>query len=475
MSACHPLLRTRSAGILLHVTSLPGPHGIGDLGRPATSFLDWLSKTGCRIWQVLPIGPVGKGDSPYSSGSSFAIEPLLVSLEALVEDGLLPRSALRRHPHLTGPKVDYRAARKFKEPLFHLAFEIFRKEDRNRRAGYLKFFERTRHWLEPWCVWSTQNNGGSHEEHAFRQFILDRQWRSLRQEAKRRGILVFGDLPIFVPLESADVSQARELFRVRADGSPELVSGTPPDFFSSTGQLWGHPQYRWSAHKKTGFEWWVSRIKRQLELFDIIRIDHFVGLHHAWMIPAKARTARGGSWRRVPGRELLQTVKDRLGDTPLVAEDLGGITRAVETLRDDFGLPGMSLLQNAFEEDGGAGLPHNLSTNSVVYTGTHDNDTTKGWWSGLPNSTKKRVMSYAGSDGSRPHETMMRLAMTSTANTAIIPMQDLFGLGRKARMNVPGIASGNWRWRLETGMLRSHGAKYLRRMTEVTGRSSSDL
>lgn len=470
MKTGHPLLGERSAGILMHVTSLPGPHGIGDLGRPAIDFLEWLSLTGCRIWQVLPIGPIGKGNSPYSSGSSFAIEPLLVSLEELVDDGLLPRGALRGKPRMNDSKVDYRATRRVKEPLFHLAFETFQGEKRERSAPFKSFMKRSRHWLEPWCAWSERRTGESREEHAFRQFILDRQWRTLKKEAGKRGILIFGDLPIFVPMDSADVGESPELFRLGADGSPELVSGTPPDSFSKTGQLWGHPQYRWSAHQKTGFEWWISRIERQLELFDILRIDHFIGLHRSWMIPGSSRTAGGGRWRRVPGREMLQAVRERLGDTPLVAEDLGGMTPAVEALRDDFALPGMSLLQNAFDEDDAPGLPHKLARDSVVYTGTHDNDTTRGWWRGLSNASKSRVMTYAGSDGTEPHETLIRLALVSTANTAIIPMQDLLGLGRKARMNVPGIASGNWRWRLETGMLRSHDSARLRRMTEVTGR-----
>ena len=474
MSARKPLLDSRSAGVLLHITSLPGPHGIGDLGRPALAFLEWLSKSGCSIWQVLPIGPVGKGDSPYSSGSSFAIEPLLVSLDELVMDGLLPRASLRGIPRMDGSQIDYQAVRKFKEPLLHRAFEAFRNEHRERTAAFVRFEKRARHWLDPWCAWTRHNTGGSHEEHAFRQFVLDRQWRALKKEAKRRGIELFGDLPIFVPLESADVAESPELFRVRADGSPELVSGTPPDFFSRNGQLWGHPQYRWSAHRKTGFSWWISRIRRQLELFDIVRIDHFIGLHRSWMIPGGARTAKQGRWRRVPGREMLEAVRDKLGDVPMVAEDLGDMTRAVDTLRNDFGLPGMALLQNAFDRDGAVNLPHRLSKRCVVYTGTHDNDTSLGWWRGLSKASRRRAMTYAGFDGSKPHEMLVRLAMTSPANTAIIPMQDLLGLGRKARMNVPGIASGNWRWRLETGMLRSHEAAVLRRMAEVTGRSPDE-
>ena len=236
MKRCHPHLRRRSAGILLHITSLPGPHGIGDLGRPSVRFLDWISRTGCRIWQVLPIGPIGKGDSPYSSASSFAIEPLLVSLEGLVEDGLLARSALSSGTKpRSGSRVNYKTTRRYKEPRFHQAFETFRREGRHGRASYRKFAETSRRWLEPWCEWQTREEGGSPEEHAFRQFVLDRQWRALRKEAQRRGILILGDLPIFVPLEPADVAADPALFRLRRNGSPELVSGTPPDFFSKTG------------------------------------------------------------------------------------------------------------------------------------------------------------------------------------------------------------------------------------------------
>ena len=471
MITTHSSLDRRRAGVLLHLTSLPGPHGIGDLGKPALRFMDWLESSGWDIWQVLPIGPIGKGDSPYSSGSSFAIEPLLVSLEGLVEDGLLPRSALRAPNVLRDrPRTDFAGARRFKAPRWKTAFDRFICLKRHRSKAFKEFQQRSRTWLEPWCRWASEHQGGPEDQHAFEQFILQKQWNSLRKEARQRRLTLFGDLPIFVPIESADVEADPELFQLNRDGTPKLVSGTPPDCFSKNGQLWGHPQYRWSEHRRTGFQWWINRMKRQFELFDLVRIDHFVGLSQAWMIPGNARTARRGQWRKVPGRELLEVIHRSIKHPALIAEDLGRITPAVRRLREDFALPGMFLLQHAFDVDGSGSTPHELPRRSVVYTGTHDNDTTVGWWSSLSTESKNRVRAYGGPLGRGPHELLTRLAMTSNSNIAIIPMQDILGLGKKTRMNIPGKPTGNWRWRLEKGMLDVRVARRMRALAAVTDR-----
>ena len=471
MRSTHPSLDRRRAGVLLHLTSLPGPHGLGDLGRPASRFMQWLAASGWDLWQMLPTGPIGKGDSPYSSGSSFAIEPLLVSLEGLVDEGLLARGALRAPASLKRClRADYAGARRFKAPRWEAAFEAFTRLRRDRSRGYRGFLERSEHWLDPWCRWAVEHQGGDADFHAFQQFILEGQWTHLRKEARRRGISLFGDLPIFVPMESADVESNPKLFQLERNGRPRLVSGTPPDCFSRNGQLWGHPQYRWSEHRRTGYQWWIDRIRRQFQLFDLVRIDHFVGLIHAWMIPGNARSARGGQWRKVPGRELLEAIHAELPDSALVAEDLGRVTPAVRKLRDDFALPGMFLLQHAFDGDGGPALPHALPEHSVAYTGTHDNDTTVSWWKSLPSSTRQRITEYGGPPTRGPHELMTRLVMSSRANLGIIPMQDILGLDGKSRMNIPGKPSGNWRWRLGKGMLDIRVARRMNRLAAVTGR-----
>ena len=466
----HPYFTSRSAGVLLHVSSLPGGHGIGDFGPGAHRFLDWLQASGWNTWQVLPIGPLGKGDSPYSSPSSFAIEPLLISIDGLVKEGLLPASAARSKPELRRGGTKYRLARLFKEPRLLEAFENFQKGRRARSRLFLDYLEQADQWLGPWCRWATEHRGGTPEFHAFVQFKLEQQWSRLRRAAHARRIRIFGDLPIFVPLESADVEADPRLFLLDRSGRPTMVTGVPPDQFSRQGQLWGHPQYRWPEHARTNFEWWGRRLAAQFDRFDIVRIDHFVGLQKAWHVKAGSRSARTGTWRRTPGREMLQAFQDRFGQAALVAEDLGAVTPAVRRLRDDFGLPGMTLLQNAFDRDDDSSLPHNLRKHSVVYTGTHDNDTTNGWWRSLPSRSRQRVRDYAGPVGTNPSEALIRLALASGSRTAIIPMQDVLGLGRSARMNKPGVPSGNWRWRLQMGMIRKRDAARLRRLASATGR-----
>jgi 4-alpha-glucanotransferase len=419
---------------------------------------------------MLPIGPIGKCNSPYSSPSSFAIEPLLVSLDALVDDGLLPKSALKAPEILKKGNVRYTGVRRFKEPRLRAAFKQFVALRGDRRAAYRRFVDEQQSWLEPWCTWASENQGGDPDQHAFTQFILDRQWRTLRRAARERRILLYGDLPIFVPLDSADVASNPKLFKLRANGKPELVSGVPPDRFNKDGQLWGHPQYRWPMHEKTRFHWLTDRVAKQFDRFDIVRIDHFIGLYRLWQIPANATSAHEGSWERTPGRALLKRIFRVLKDPALVAEDLGRMIPAVSQLRDDFALPGLYLLQHAFERDEVRWLPSELPRRAIVYPGTHDNDTAEGWWRSLKSKQRRRLLEYGGPLGKGAHEILLRLALASTANAAIIPMQDLLGLGRIARMNTPGKAKGNWRWRMNQGMLRSSQATKLRRLAARTER-----
>ena len=466
----HRYFKRRSAGVLLHLTSLPGPHGIGDLGRPAHRFLDWLESTGWRMWQMLPIGPIGKGNSPYSSESSYAIEPLLLSLDALADEGLLPRTALTSPRELKSGHVRYSLVRRFKDPRTRSAWREFTATGRERSCAYRNFLDREHAWLEPWCAWARETRGGKEEFHAFVQFMLDRQLRKLRTAARKRRILLFGDLPIFVPLESVEVETNPELFKLLPNGRPEFVSGVPPDRFNSNGQLWGHPQYRWGRHSRDGFRWWISRVEKQFERFDILRIDHFIGFHHLWQIPGRARSARRGRWSRTPGRALLEHLFKALDDPPLVAEDLGRVTPAVRRLRDEFALPGLYLLQHAFEREEARWFLSGLPERSIVYPGTHDDDTTEGWWTRLSREDRRRVREVGRGHGKRASEILTGLALASTANTAIIPMQDLLGLGSQARMNRPGVPRGNWRWRLNEGMLRSRDATHLRKLAARTNR-----
>jgi 4-alpha-glucanotransferase len=468
----HPRLALRRAGVLMHITSLPGPFGIGDLGPSAVRFMDWMHAAGLSIWQTLPVGPVGPGDSPYSSPSSFAGEPLLLSPERLAEDGLATRgdlARLRRSMTARGP-VRYEKVRRAKTELLEAAFERFADASRRVRRDHDRFVERASSWLPAWSTFAAARDGRSEAFHGFCQWCFERQWTRLRAEAARRGIVLFGDVPIFTALESADVAAAPELFKLDRRGRPTVVTGVPPDSFSKDGQLWGTPHYRWSEHRRDGFRWWRDRIGAALARFDLVRIDHFIGFVRAYEVPATARTARRGTWRRQPGREVLEAIaKDRPDGLPLVAEDLGAVTPAVVRLREEFGLPGMRILQNGFWRDDAFDLPHRYPQHCVVYPGTHDNHVARGWWRSLDQDARRRFLVYAGS-GSDPAEGLVRLAMTSPANLSICQLQDLLGLPPSTRMNLPGTPRGNWRWRLEAGVADRAAARRLRALVATTGR-----
>ena len=466
------LFNQRRAGMLLHLSSVPGPHGIGDLGPSAFEVANWIAASGSTLWQMLPIGPVGRGDSPYSATSSFAIEPLFLSLEILAREKLIAPSALRASLDLAHGKTNYAKARAFKWPRFHQAFANFVADGGMRRGDFQKFLRLNASWLNGWCHFAA-NDGNDPLLHAFLQFQLTKQWGNLRAHCQKLGVRLIGDLPIFVSLDSADVRDRPDLFRLNAKGKPDVVTGVPPDCFSKNGQLWEHPHYRWAAHKRDNFAWWISRVKIALERFDALRIDHFVGLKHVYEIPGAAKTARHGVWRPTPGRELLTAIQKKLGTLPLIAEDLGALTPAVEKLRDDFNLPGMKLLHNAFYGANSSDLPHRHPQHCVVYPGTHDNDTTRGWWQGLSAAARKRCIELSGANPKCPEQAMIRLAYASPSNTAIIAAQDVLGLARRDRMNVPGVAHGNWSWRLEPNALTAQTANQLRHLAVDCGRLNS--
>lgn len=419
---------------------------------------------------------MGKGNSPYSARSAFAGEPLLISLDGLVDEGWLKRSEIRRSKGLDPTRVRYPAVQAYKSARFLLAFERFAAAGGQKRKTYRSFTDTHQHWLPGWCSYAAGADGTTADYHEFLQYVFDRQWTALRKYARKQEVSLIGDLPIFVSPESADVQSNPELFRLdRQTGKPTVVTGVPPDCFSKDGQWWEHPHYAWKRHVESRFEWWARRVQLLLARFDVLRIDHFVGFSHLYEIPGNAKTARKGRWRRTPGRELLAELRRRFGTLPFIAEDLGNVTKAVNELRMDFGFPGMRILQNAF---GGTGdsqdRPHHHPADCVVYTGTHDNDTCEGWWCSLDQSSRDRVCAYGGGAVGRGtiSEAMVRLCMTSPANLAIVPMQDVLGLGRAARMNRPGVTSArNWSWRLARGEASKRAAKEMRKVVEVSGRS----
>ncbi len=500
----------RRSGILLHPSSLPGRFSSGDLGPAAFRFLDLLARGGQSVWQVLPLGPVGPTGSPYDGTSAFAGNPQLISLEVLADDGLLESTELDQAAARAGDpnaqEVPLRAAwRRFEasatadQRAALAAFEsspeqVFWLDDWATFAALDRRYE-NRSWLE----WPAPIAGldlgtladalaGARAElvdeiayHRFVQFLFFDQWQRLRDQSKRLGILLYGDLPIYVAHHSADVFFGRELFELDQAGRSTAVGGVPPDAFSADGQRWGQPLYAWGRHREEGYRWWIRRIAHNLRLFDLLRLDHFRGFVAYWRVPASAPTAAGGRWVRGPGRRLFDAVSATLGELPLVAEDLGVITPAVERLRRELGLPGMRVVQFAFGEDHGWHLPERCPEDTVIYTGTHDNDTTRGWFEGLEGSERERVLRLAEVGGpiaaGDSLEVVWRLvaaALGSRAEIAIVPVQDVLGLGSEGRMNTPGTAVGNWRWRMPDSSLTESVLARLRSLTERSGRLPPD-
>jgi 4-alpha-glucanotransferase len=473
----------RSSGILLHPTSLPGPYGIGDIGPRAHAWLDFLAETGCSLWQVLPLGPTGYGDSPYQCFSAFAGNPYLISPEELVKDGLLLTTDLADLPDFKPDKVDYGELIPWKLELLDLAYRRFTHTRRRRLLQDLAAFRQEQGaWLEDfalfmalkeahqgasWTTWEAplrdrqpealaaarSQHAEAVERHAFRQFIFFRQWDALHQAARKRKIQIIGDIPIFVAHDSADVWAHPELFFLDAKGRPTVVAGVPPDYYSANGQLWGNPLYRWDVHQASGYAWWLERIRAVLRQVDIVRIDHFRGFCAYWEVRGRAKTARHGRWVPAPGMDFFRTIQSSLGDLPIIAEDLGVITPDVDELRETFGLPGMKIILFGFGVDYGGGpdgpfLPHNYPVNCVAYTGTHDNDTVRGWYERVDQREADFYRRYLARDGHDVSWDLIRAVWGSVAMFALAPMQDLLSLGNEARMNYPGDPSGNWTWRV---------------------------
>jgi len=502
----------RSSGILLHPTSLPGRFGIGDLGGAAYKFLDWLAAAGQAYWQIMPLGPTGYGDSPYSSFSAFAGNTLLVSPEKLVEDGLLSDADIQDAPDLPAERVDYGEVIGYKRGLLEKAFQNFKAKmngDEGVRRDYDGFQHFASVWLEDYALfaalrdehkgveWNRWPAGLAKREpaalegarrrvgeriyaHKFFQYVFFQQWLRLKKYANERGVRVVGDMPIFVAHNSADVWSRPRLFKLKEDGGPSVVAGVPPDAFSETGQLWGNPIYDWGRMREDGFAWWADRVRETLKIVDVVRLDHFRGFAAYWEVPAGHETAERGQWVEAPGRELFGALKEALGgDPPIIAEDLGTITPDVHRLRDEFGFPGMRVLQFAFGGDPhDTHLPHEYTRTSVAYTGTHDNDTAVGWFRQRSREDagrderreRENCLKYLATDGREINWDFVRAVQMSVADLAVAQLQDVLGLGSEARMNTPASAEGNWAWRFLEGALTEELGGRLRGMTATYGR-----
>jgi 4-alpha-glucanotransferase len=492
----------RASGILAHPTSLPGRFPIGDLGPGALTFLDFLVASRQRIWQVLPLGPTGYGDSPYSLLSAFAGNPLLISPELLVNEQLLPADVLADTPAFDPARVDFGAVIPWKMALLRAAHRLFQAHgDTALHESYQAFCDEEREWLEDYVLFMAlkERFGGVvwadwpqryalHDEdalaearlslvdeidfHRTMQFLFSRQWKHLRAMAHARHIDIMGDLAIFVAHDSADVWAHRELFQLDTSGRPAVVAGVPPDYFSETGQRWGNPLYRWEALKADGYRWWVARVRHTLTLVDMLRLDHFRGFAAYWEIPGDAETAQSGRWAPGPGDDLFLALREALGETLFIAEDLGVITPDVVALRRRLKLPGMRVLQFGFGSDARNGfLPHNYTRDTVVYTGTHDNDTTRAWFASLTPEERAHVTAYLHSDGQHIVWDMIRAAEASVARIAVLPLQDPLELGGKARMNFPSKPENNWMWRCPPELLTPEVAARLAEMATLFGRA----
>jgi 4-alpha-glucanotransferase len=486
----------RSSGVLLHPSSLPGPFGIGDLGPQAFRWIETLAAMKQTWWQILPLGPTGFGDSPYQSFSAFAGNVNLLSPELLVRDGLLNDTffAGQSFPDDT---IDYERVTAAKRAMGQEAWGRFRGGAANHLRGEFDGYrERQKAWLPDYARFMAIRDsfGGKplsdwpepvrtrhpdtlavmeHEltdevmVHTFGQYLFDRQWAAVKAFAHEKGVRVIGDAPIFVAGDSADVWANPDQFLLDARGKPTAVAGVPPDYFSTDGQLWGNPLYDWDAMERTKFAWWTARLRRNLEQVDLVRLDHFRGFAAAWHVSPNESTAKHGRWVDGPRAKLFDVLKANLGGLPIVAEDLGLITADVHELRERFALPGMRVLQFMLGGPDNPYWPHNYEPNTVAYTGTHDNDTTLGWWATLTDADRKKVADYIGHDVVEPHWDLIRLAWGSVAVLAVAPLQDVLGLGRDARMNVPGVADGNWRWRFTPDQF---GSGLIDRLAEWTVR-----
>ena len=503
----------RASGILLHPTSLPGDYGIGDLGPKAYEFVDLLAEAKQTYWQILPLGPTGYGDSPYQCFSAFAGNTLLISPEKLVEDGLLTAEQIANRPDFPAHKVDFGGVYEWKNKILPEAYKSFEQTTSvDLRGKFETFTQENNWWLDdfaayraiklsqdqkPWYEWPAplklREKGAlaaisdrlfdEIRAQKFYQFLFFRQWLELKEYANKNGVKIIGDIPIFIALDSSDVWCNQSKFKLNADGSPKVVAGVPPDYFSKTGQLWGNPIYNWDAMRSDGFHWWIARVAFTLKTVDIVRVDHFRGFAAAWEVPGGDSTAEHGRWVDVPGKELFLALKRAIGQLPVLAEDLGVITPDVEELRDGFGFPGMRILQFAFGGDAkNHDLPHNYIKNCVAYTGTHDNDTTVGWWLSKAGAGSTRdtaaithehdfCLKYFHTDGTEIHWDFIRAIWASVADTAITPLQDLLGIGTEGRMNLPASTSGNWYWRCIEGSVTDEIVARLRELTEIYGRN----
>ena len=498
----------------MHPTSFAGEYGIGDLGQAAFRFVDFLVASGQTYWQILPLGPTGFGDSPYQCFSALAGNPLMISPEKLIEDGLVTADDLADKPDFPSHKVDFGAVYNWKNQLLPLAYEGFHQiTSIDFRGKFETFCQENGFWLndyalyrsvkasqqqKPWYEWpdrlKLREEGALRiageklfeeiQAEKFYQFLFFRQWSAVKEYANRKGVKIIGDIPIFVALDSADVWRNQDKFKLNADGTAKVVAGVPPDYFSKTGQLWGNPIYDWDAMRRDNFDWWISRVRSTLQTVDVVRVDHFRGFAASWEVPGTDKTAENGRWVDVPGKEFFAALQREFGDLPVIAEDLGVITPDVEELRDGSGFPGMRILQFAFGGDAkNHDLPHNYIKNCVAYTGTHDNDTTVGWFLSQAGAGSTRdakeirrehdyCLKYLGSDGAEIHWDFIRAVWASVADTAITPMPDLLGLGTEGRMNLPASSSGNWHWRMDKNAITDEITTRLKELTEIYGRTN---
>jgi len=501
-----------SSGLILHPTSLPGEFGVGEFGVEVVRWLDSMESMGQRIWQVLPLGPTGYGDSPYQSPSAFAGNPVLIGIELLLQQGLLADADLAPLHALATDRVDYEHLLPIKNTVLRQAARQFVKVGGLVNEAFLKFCSDEKFWLDdyavfaaikereqgrpwwewpdPWrgyspmlVTWARQELAAAFEEKRVLQFFFHQQWRAMREEARRRGIVVLGDVPIFVAQDSAEVWSQQHLFQLDANGLPTVVAGVPPDYFSATGQRWGNPLYHWPVHERSHFGWWTQRMGKALELYDWVRVDHFRGFVDYWEIPASEPLATKGRWMPSPGRELFRALKSAFSDhLNVVAEDLGVLSAEVTALREEFGFPGMRILQFAFGTDPGAPqfLPETYVENCVAYTGTHDNDTVNGWFhdtggsslrtAGQCENERQYCLRHLGIPGREIHWELIEVLLRSKAGAAIFPVQDVLGLGPESRMNTPGTTFGNWCWRIRRDQLTPSIKERLRSLTDDAGR-----